>query len=92
MSDNINFRHDSKYSVYCPNIDSKIITRKNEAMVYANHGRIPRICRACGSTLNPVRFCDCCSEPVKWNCGRCWSMNDITHSHMSGFNFLVDEY
>ena len=86
MSTNIDYELNSERSTSIPEIDSESIKWK-DVMIDVNHGSTSRVCRSCGSTLRTVEFCDCCSEPVKWDCDRCWSLCDVTHSHISNFNF-----
>ena len=87
MSANIDYKLNSEHSIHLPEIDFKGIEWEKEAMIDIYQESKPRICRACGSCLNVVRFCNCCNEPVKWDCDRCWSMYDVTHSHIGNFNF-----
>jgi hypothetical protein len=87
MSNNTDYELNSERSTSIPEIDFESIKWKKDVMIDVNHGSTSRICRSCGSTLHTVRFCDCCSEPVKWDCDRCWSICDVTHSHIGNFNF-----
>ena len=84
MSANIECKLNGKRSIYIPEIDFNGIEEcKKDVMIDINQGITSRICRSCGKQ----RFCDCCSEPIKWDCERCWSMYDVTHSHIGNFNF-----
>ena len=38
-------------------------------------------CKACGTHLTPSAICNICKEYVKWVCGKCYKMDDVTHSH-----------
>jgi hypothetical protein len=78
-------------TIYTPEIDFKGIEWEKDVMRDINQERMLRVCRSCGSTLSIVRFCDGCSEPVKWDCDSCWSMSDVTHSHIGNFNFSGEE-
>ena len=38
-------------------------------------------CKACGTHLTPSAICNICKEYVSWICGKCYKMDDVTHSH-----------
>jgi hypothetical protein len=87
MGTDIDYELNSERSTFTPEIDSGSIKLKKDVMINVNHRSMSRICRSCGSILHTVRFCNCCSEAVKWDCDRCWSICDVTHSHIGNFNF-----
>jgi hypothetical protein len=38
-------------------------------------------CRACGTYLTSVSFCEVCGEQVSWICSNCDRIYDVTHAH-----------
>ena len=38
-------------------------------------------CKACGTHLTPSAICNICKEYVSWVCGKCYKIDDVTHSH-----------
>ena len=59
----------------CKFIVSTILWNPNSSLYNKEY------CRGCGSFLKVTSLCNVCLEYVSWKCGKCYKVDDVTHSH-----------